>query len=114
MAAFDCSRPEVRRNAAAFLLFMGTNAQPAFPALQALRNDPSARVREAASVTLQRVASRVISFDRPLSGEFGADAKIAMPALLKSLSAPDTRMREQATDTLLKIDPEAAAKAGVK
>ncbi|SPE59494.1 hypothetical protein SBV1_3270009 [Verrucomicrobia bacterium] len=37
-----------------------------------------------------------------------------MPALLKSLSAPDTRMREQATDTLLKIDPEAAAKAGVK
>jgi HEAT repeat protein len=46
-------------------------------------------------------------------GEFGANAKPAVPALLEYFSAPDAATNRIA-NALKAIDPEAAAKAGVK
>ena len=47
-------------------------------------------------------------------GTFGADAKQAIPILIESLESPDADLRECATNALKLIDPQAAAKAGVK
>jgi hypothetical protein len=44
----------------------------------------------------------------------GRDAKPAVPALLESLSDPDPDVRIFAINALKQIDPEAAAKAGIK
>jgi len=45
---------------------------------------------------------------------FGPDARIAVPALVELLNDPDLEVRGRATNALKAIDPEAAAKAGVK
>ena len=45
-------------------------------------------------------------------GAFGADATSAVPALIGCLKNPSVRATVQ--DMLRKIDPEAAAKAGLK
>ncbi|MGO8925639.1 MAG: HEAT repeat domain-containing protein [Limisphaerales bacterium] len=47
-------------------------------------------------------------------GDFGADAKQVVPALVILLGDPDAGVRRGVTNALLRIDPEAAAKAGVK
>ena len=46
--------------------------------------------------------------------EFGGDAGAAVPALLRLLGHAQSNVRQYATNALKKIDPEAAAKAGVK
>jgi HEAT repeat protein len=45
---------------------------------------------------------------------FGAEAKGAVPALLELLKDKDEYARGTAAEALEQIDPEAAAKAGVK
>jgi HEAT repeat protein len=45
---------------------------------------------------------------------FGKTAKSAVPALLRCLDDADYSVRKSATNALLEIDPEAAAKAGIK
>ena len=47
-------------------------------------------------------------------GEFGTDATSAVPELIKALGDPSSVVRDQAASALKKIDPEAAAQAGVK
>ena len=47
-------------------------------------------------------------------GAFGIDAKSAIPELIKVLTDPSTDVKNDATSALKQIDPEAAAKAGVK
>jgi hypothetical protein len=47
-------------------------------------------------------------------GSFGTNAQQAVPALMVLLSDSNSRVRSDATNALKKIDPEAAAKAGVK
>jgi HEAT repeat protein len=47
-------------------------------------------------------------------GNFGAEAKVVAPVLLQLLTDPDSSVRDAATNALKAIDPEAAAKAGVK
>jgi HEAT repeat protein len=47
-------------------------------------------------------------------GQFGTNAAPAVPMLLESLSGNDPRVRRTAAWALKKIDPAAAAKAGVK
>jgi len=47
-------------------------------------------------------------------GRFGAKAQSAIPALLKELQDTNVVMRWHATNALRSIDPEAAAKAGIK
>jgi HEAT repeat protein len=49
-----------------------------------------------------------------LGSSFRAAAKPAVPKILKCLSDADLGVRWQATNALRAIDPEAAAKAGVK
>jgi HEAT repeat protein len=46
--------------------------------------------------------------------KFGAQAKPAVPILIGLLNDPQQGIREAATNALKNIDPEAAAKAGVK
>ena len=46
--------------------------------------------------------------------KFGTSARTAIPAILKMLEDPNERTRSVATEVLKKIDPAAAAKAGVK
>jgi HEAT repeat protein len=47
-------------------------------------------------------------------GEYGGDANAAVPQLLEALKDPNYSIRNSATNALKKIDPEAAAKAGIK
>jgi hypothetical protein len=47
-------------------------------------------------------------------GRFGDDAKAAVPELVKLLQNPDADLHEEITNALKRIDPETAAKAGVK
>jgi len=44
----------------------------------------------------------------------GSTAKAAIPALVSSLNDPDGQVRTMAGQALKSIDPDAAAKAGVK
>ena len=47
-------------------------------------------------------------------GNFGTEAQRVLPALTKMLSDPNGPVRRAATNALKAIDPEAAARAGVK
>jgi hypothetical protein len=47
-------------------------------------------------------------------GTFGAKAKPAVPALGKALKDEDVRVRQSAAEALHAIDPEAAARAGIR
>ena len=47
-------------------------------------------------------------------GDYGTNAQQAVPALVLLLSDPHRHVRPMATNALKKIDPEAAAEAGVK
>ena len=47
-------------------------------------------------------------------GKFGVEAKVVAPVLLQMLNDPESSVRREATNALKTIDPEAAAKAGVK
>jgi HEAT repeat protein len=47
-------------------------------------------------------------------GRFGADAHQAVPALVGLLSDANPFVRDAVSNALKEIDPEAAAKAGVK
>jgi HEAT repeat protein len=50
-------------------------------------------------------------------GKFGTNARVAIPILIQKLKDPGTSdpfIRETVTNALKQIDPEAAAKAGVK
>jgi hypothetical protein len=47
-------------------------------------------------------------------GEFGKDAKPAIPAVTALLRDTNPIIRNLATNALLRIDPQAAARAGVK
>jgi uncharacterized lipoprotein NlpE involved in copper resistance len=53
IAALNDSRPDVRKNGADFMIFMGTNARPAIPALRKVQNDPDPKVREAVAIMLE-------------------------------------------------------------
>jgi HEAT repeat protein len=64
-----------------------------------LQQDPDPDVR--------LVAARCLS-------QLGRQAQAAAPALLSALKDKDSRVRDRAAATLKKIDPEAAANAGVK
>jgi HEAT repeats len=69
------------------------------PQLQKALHDPTGYVRVAAIVAL---------------GFFGTNAASAIPDLTAMLNDQNEYMRGAATNTLKQIDPEAAAKAGVK
>ncbi len=53
-------------------------------------------------------------FAIPLLAQYGDRAKVAVPLLVKIRAEGDLPVSERAADALKKIDPEAAAKAGVQ
>ena len=69
------------------------------PALTKALNDPVPKVRVFACMALSQQAE---------------EAKPAAPALVKALSDSDSSVRGLAANPLKAIDPEAAAKAGLK
>jgi HEAT repeat protein len=69
------------------------------PLLTKSLSDPIIGIRYASAISL---------------GAFGNDAKPAVPELIKALSDSSFSVRDEAVSALKKIDPETAAKAGVK
>ena len=89
-----------RLNAAVLLGRIGPVAEPSIPALiRALKEDDNKFVRIFAAVALR---------------DLGAVDKEAIAALTDALKDPDGQVRLWASGVLLELDPEAAAKAGVK
>jgi HEAT repeat protein len=88
---------EVRLNAVRTLAWIHAEPSVVVPALVASLSDTNVFVREVAAEGL---------------GGFGTDARQAVPALLRLLSDPAEYVAP--SNALKKIDPDAAAKAGVK
>jgi HEAT repeat protein len=100
------------------LLQCATNADrnirfQAILALGKIHAEPE-RFVPALTTALHDTDSNVRSLALGLLGRFGLDAKPAVPALIESLNDRDTVIRRYATNALKAIDPEAAAKAGIK
>jgi HEAT repeat protein len=79
---------------------LGTNAQSAVPALIAILNQNTSR--QSQSYTIGALSC------------IGPSAKEAVPTLLRFANDPDPVMRSTAAIVIRQIDPEAAAKAGIK
>jgi HEAT repeat protein len=123
---------DVRETAADGLGDIGPEAKAAVPFFVSLLNDSNRIVRWDAAINLGRIHSlpdlvvpALMKNLNPLNssassaiimtlGEFGPDAKPAVPALLPFLNNMDQYVRYRTTNALKQIDPEAAAKAGIK
>ena len=117
-----------RQHAAAALGSIGPEAKSAAPILiQALR-DEDRILREIAARSLGRMhcaeavpalveavrADQGLGYWGAISlGEIGPEARSAVPILRELLRAPNPPTRTEAANALRKIDPEAAAKAGL-
>lgn len=93
------SRSDVRLNAVFALRQIHARPNLVVPTLTKSLRDSTDVVRSIAASSL---------------AVFGSDAKSAVPELIKALADPSPAVREQAASALKEIDPEAAAKAGVK
>jgi HEAT repeat protein len=117
--------------AAVFALgFIGPAAESAVPSLVRHTADTNAMVRAYACMALGKIHAQpelavpalVKCLDDPASenqamfalGQFGMDAKAAFPKLLRMRDTNQPGVRTPATSALIAIDPEAAAKAGIK
>lgn len=126
---------EVRYNAAfglGALAFMGGDGKPAIPALMATLKDSYGTARAAAAMALGHIHAEprlvapalIESLHDPSEfvraqaaaalGEYGTNALPELPGLSLSLSDTNADVRTAVTNALRKIDPEAAAKAGLK
>lgn len=118
---------DVRRAAAAALMHIRTEG--AIPALIQSLKDKDPVIRGRAGVALAHMGKAAVPAlrdalkgeDRPVRGaaayalgRIGAAARPAVPALMDMLKSKDTYLRTVAANALKKIDPEAAAGAGVK
>jgi HEAT repeat protein len=121
-----------RESAARVLGLFGAKAESAVPALIRCAADKDDSVRGFATFSLGQIGrepdvvlpvliANLRDSDHSARwnaacalGKFGDKAKPAVPALLKVLHEDDPDVRVIATDALHQIDPEAAAKAGVK
>jgi hypothetical protein len=93
-------KPEIRQRALELLAHIGPVARPVVPAVvMALKQDEDNGVRAFAAQAL---------------GTIGKGDKTAIAALVRALKDTDPETRYLATNALLRLDPAAAAKAGVK
>jgi HEAT repeat protein len=133
MAIYRRDFSEVSRQSAAISLEgIGPPAAPAVPllassltnstgdmrlilmqALGAIRGDPKYSVPALAS-TLDNPDWIIRHYAALELGRFGKSATAAVPGLIKNLQDTNAIVRQYSTNALLKIDPAAAAKAGVK
>jgi HEAT repeat protein len=135
IAMYDQNDPalsSLQQQIAGVLGCIGPTAKAAIPSLLRRARDPNNSVRLNAVFALSQIhadaESVVPALIESLSdsdalaranaadglGNFGTAAKSAVPALVQSLNDTDRIAREHAEWALKKIDPEAAAKAGVK
>jgi HEAT repeat protein len=132
-AALRDASPQVRRLAAEALGKIGLAGELKAPLGMALKDEDegvrlsAARVlwavtpaKERADLVegvIQALGSRSASLRKRAAvilGDFGADAKPAVVALLGALREPDAGVRQAAAAALRRIDPAAAARAGVE
>jgi HEAT repeat protein len=113
-------------------LSCGTNASPAVPLFISALNCTNQRIQSAALSSLGFIRERadisipaIVPFLASKNDYsrhsalrtlrmFGKAAKPAVPELITCLSDPNILVRKTATNALREIDPEAAAKAGIK
>jgi len=128
----DTSDPIKWYERAMLISDFGTNAEPAIPLLLKALADNDDLIVGHAAIALGRIQrqpelcvpgltpllSSVSISTRQKSlvalGKFGLAATSAVPAITGCLTDSDPFMRMQATNILKGIDPEAAARAGVK
>src|SRR5205823_1749196 len=101
--ALEDKQAHVREQTCAALAALGVRAAPADPGKLV---DLVAAGLESENAGVRKRAAQVL-------GEFGAGAKAAVPALLQALRDRENTVREAAAAALRRIDPQAAAKAGV-
>ena len=122
--------PNIRSGAAFCLCRIGPEAEEAVPALVRSLDDPETQNNAFAAlrsistnpdVVMPVLMGYLSSTNMGQQGwalsrlpQFGADAKTAIPRVQEFLDDPQLYLRQAATNALKKIDPEAAAKAGVK
>jgi HEAT repeat protein len=122
---------QVRIHGIAAMGLLGSNGQAAVPFLLMRLNDSDKTVRTFAARSLGQIgdgASNAIpilisNLSDPLAsvrlasirvlGSFSEKAKAAVPALLKAYATENSTLSREAAAALKKIDPEAAAVAGV-
>jgi hypothetical protein len=122
--------PDIRSGAAFCLSQIGPAAEEAVPALLPSLDDPEAQNN--AFAALRSIGAKPDVVVAVLMGYlsstnmgqqgwalsrlsvFGTDAKTATPKVLEFLGDPQSYLRQAATNALKAIDPEAAAKSGVK
>jgi HEAT repeat protein len=134
IALLDDKDQRVRYLAVFALRCLGPVAAEALPSLLACLNDPDFTIRDEAVTGLgtiqqqpEQVVPVIIAFLEKYHsnailcynaigalGMFGPKAKSAVPTILGYLNDQEQCTRSEATNALLKIDPQAAIKAGVK
>jgi HEAT repeat protein len=120
---------DIRSTAARSLGKIGPASKPAIPHLLKLMEDTDTSVREDAITSLGQIHLEpevvvpvlIKNLKRSTSRatiyalrDFGGDAKPAVPDLVQCLNDENEYVRFAATNALKQIDPEAAAKAGIK
>jgi HEAT repeat protein len=132
LAALTNKNQRIRHSAITGLWYEQSDPKIVVPALIALLSDQDKSVRRLAAIGLGTlhaepglsVPALMNEFpgNDPLLrpwilteiGQFGTNANAAVPMLLEALSDNDQKVRNQAAAALKKIDPAAAARAGVK
>ena len=135
IAIYERKLSDMSQEAAAYALgFIGPGAKAALPVLlrAAANTNANADVRVATLRTLDQldaepklvvpVLTRCLKESEPSVREcagqvlmgFHSDAEAAVPALVDLLKDPDRDVRQMAEEALKAIDPETAAKAGIK
>jgi HEAT repeat protein len=131
MALLDETSQEIRVVATTCLGNVGPEATAAVPRLIGFMNHPDRLVRWNTTVTLSRIHMRpelvvpvlatnlsptnvILPTTINALAAFGSAATSTVPVLLTFLNQENDYVREAATNALKAIDPEAAAKAGIK
>lgn len=124
---------EVGMSAARALIALGDDAKPALPALSALMNSDTQDLALRAMIStlgmgtnampclLKGFASRfpdvrseAAHFIADWGAQFPEQQKQAVPYVIKLLEDPEQQVRINATNNLLELDPQAAARMGIR
>ena len=131
-----CFSPfQINIDAASGFVVLGERAKSALPELQTLMDGTNKEIALAAMIATCGTGSNAIPFlikgltnqfadvrdeaaniltSSDLGAQFPEQRKPAIPFLIKLLNDPDENVRMNATNQLKELDPQAAAKAGIK
>jgi HEAT repeat protein len=130
---FNLDDYDVSMGAARALIALRDEATPALPALAALMDSDSEDITLRAMIAtlgtgtnaipcllkgltnqFPDVRSEAAHFIAEWGAQFPDQQKLAVPSMIRLLSDPDENVRKNATNDLMEVDPQAAAKAGIK